>query len=91
MNFLQPFGFKKLNDQNHMRGGKLFHEFLREVVQRFRPRKILFDGSIFFQNLAGTGANETIQKSSKSKPSSRFFGHLKFLAESFPPHSRYKR
>ena len=64
-----PFGNEKLNDRNHMRGGKLFRKFVREVFRCFRPRQIFFDGAKIFENLAGTGAVETVQKSPKSEPS----------------------
>ena len=33
--------------------------------------------------VAGVGAVQTVQKSSKSEPSSRFFGRLKIFAEKF--------
>ena len=69
-----------------MRGGKFFRKFVREVFRCFRPRQNFFDGAKIFENLAGTGAVETVQQSPKSEPSRQFFGRLKFSDESFPPH-----
>ena len=36
--------------------------------------------------VVGVGAVQTVQKSSKSEPSSRFFGRLKIFAEKFAVH-----
>ena len=57
--------------------GKIFRSF-REFFRIFRPRGNFFDGPKFFQNLADSAAIRLIQKSSKSEPSSPFFGRLKF-------------
>ena len=55
-----------------------FFELFAKVFRRFRPRGNFFAGPIFFQILADSAAIRLVQKSSKSEPSSRFFGHLKF-------------
>ena len=60
-----------------------FFELFAKVFRSFRHRGHLFDGPTIFQILAGTGAIRLVQKLSKSEPSSRFFGHLKFR-ESLP-------
>ena len=70
-----------------MRGGKLFRKFVHEVFRCFRPRLIFFVDAKIKKKIAGTGAVENVQKSPKSEPSWRFFGHLKFSHKSFPPHS----
>ena len=62
-------GFEKLNDRKHMRGGIFVRKFVRELFRCFRPRQNFFDGAKIFENLAGTGAVETVQKSPKSEPS----------------------
>ena len=45
--------------------------------------KHFFAKTQILEILAGVGAIQTVQKSSKSEPSSRFFGRLKFW-EKFP-------
>ena len=66
--------------KNRLRA-KNFQTF-REFFRIFRPRGI-FDGSIFFQNLADIAAIRLVQ-SSKSEPSSLFFGRLKFRGKFVP-------
>ena len=56
---------------------KIFRTF-RESFSNFRPRGSFFDDPNFFQNLADSAAIRLVQKSSKSEPSSPFFGRLKF-------------
>ena len=57
-----------------------FFELFAKVFRRFRPRGICFGGAKNFKILSGTGAIRLVQKSSKSEPSSRVFGRLKFSA-----------
>ena len=57
--------------------GKIFRTF-REFFSNFSPSRKFFDGPNFFQNLADSAAIRLVQKSSKSEPSSPFFGRLKF-------------
>ena len=62
---------------------KNFRTF-RDFFHIFRPRGNFFDGPIFFQNLADSAAIRLVQKSSKSEPSSPFFGRLKFRGKFVP-------
>ena len=55
-----------------------FFKLFAKVFRIFRPRGNFFDGQNFFQILAGSAAIRLDQKSSKSGPSSSFFGCLKF-------------
>ena len=50
----------------------------REFFRIFRPRGNFFGGPIFLENLVESAAIRLVQKSSKSEPSSAFFGRLKF-------------
>ena len=59
------------------RPGQLFQTF-RESFSMFSPSRNLLRRRKKNQILAGTGAIESNQKSSKSEPSSRFSGRLKF-------------
>ena len=58
--------------------GPKFFELFAKLFRIFRPRGNFFDGPNFFQNLADSAAIRLVQKSSKSEPSSPFFGRLKF-------------
>ena len=55
-----------------------FFELFAKVFRSFPPRRNFFDGPKIFQNLADSAAIRLVQKSSKSEPSSPFFGRLKF-------------
>ena len=68
--------------RNGTRGN--FFELFAKVFRIFRPRGIFFDGPFFFQNLADSAAIRLVQKSSKSEPSSPFFGRLKFRGKFVP-------
>ena len=58
--------------------GPKFFELFAKPLRIFRPRGIFFNGPKIFQNLADSAAIRLVQKSSKSEPSSPFFGRLKF-------------
>ena len=64
--------------------GTKFFELFAKLFRIFRPRGNFFDGPIFFQNLADSAAIRLVQKSSKSEPSSPFFGRLKFRGKFVP-------
>ena len=64
--------------------GPKFFELFAKCFRIFRPRGNYFDGPIFFQNLADSAAIRLVQKSSKSEPSSPFFGRLLFLCKFVP-------
>ena len=64
--------------------GPIFFELFAKLFRIFRPRGNFFDGPIFFQNLADIAAISLVQKSSKSQPSSPFFGRLKFRGKFGP-------
>ena len=56
---------------------KIFRSF-RESFSNFSPARKFFRRPKIFQNLADSAAIRLVQKSSKSEPSSPFFGRLKF-------------
>ena len=63
---------------------KIFRTF-RESFSNFSPsRKFFRRPKNFFQNLADSAAIRLVQKSSKSEPSSSFFGCLKFRGNFVP-------
>ena len=59
---------------------KFFEDFelFANFFEFFALAEIFFDSPHFFQNLADSAAIRLVQKSSKSEPSSPFFGRLKF-------------
>ena len=64
--------------------GTKFFELFAKVFRIFRPRGNFFDGPKIFQFLADSAAIRLVQKSSKSEPSSPFFGRLKFRGKFVP-------
>ena len=61
-----------------------FFELFAKVLKFFRPRENFIDRAKFLQNLADSAAIRLVQKSSKSEPSSPFFGRLKFRGKFVP-------
>ena len=64
--------------------GTNFFELFAKVFWSFRPRENFFDSAKILQNLADSAAIRLVQKSSKSEPSSPFFGRLKFRGKFVP-------
>ena len=58
--------------------GQNFSNFSRNFFEFFALAEIFSTAQNFFQNLADSAAIRLVQKSSKSEPSSPFFGPLKF-------------
>ena len=57
-----------------------FFDDFAKFFDVFALTKIVAAARNFLEIIAGVGAIETVQESSKSEPSSRFFGRLKFSA-----------
>ena len=68
--------------KNRVRG-KIFQTF-RETFSNFSPLRNFFRLPNYFQNLADIAAIRLVRKSSKSEPSSPFFGRLKFRGKFVP-------
>ena len=58
--------------------GQNFPNFSRKFFEFFALAEIFSTAQFFFQNLSDIAAIRLVQKSSKSEPSSPFFGRLKF-------------